>query len=125
MINCDFLVIGGGIMGLTVAKNLKKTFHGSKVILLEKESDCGLHASGRNSGVLHAGFYYSSNSLKARFSREGNRSMTEYCLSKKLKINQCGKLVVAKNEGELNKLNDLFERGKINKVDLKKISEKT
>ena len=124
MISCDFLVIGGGIIGLTVAKNLKKSFHGSRVVLIEKESDCGLHASGRNSGVLHAGFYYSSNSLKARFSREGNRIMTEYCLNKKLKINQCGKLVVAKNESELSRLNDLFERGKVNKVDLKKISEK-
>jgi (S)-2-hydroxyglutarate dehydrogenase len=124
VIFCDFLIIGGGIIGLTVAKKLKEIFHGSRVILLEKESDCGLHASGRNSGVLHAGFYYSENSLKSRFSRDGNRLMTQYCLDKNLKINKCGKLVVAKNESELTRLDNLLQRGKINKVDLKKISKK-
>ncbi len=124
MIFCDFLIIGGGIIGLTVSKKIKELFHGSRVILLEKESDCGLHASGRNSGVLHAGFYYSENSLKAQFSRDGNRLMTQYCFDKNLKINKCGKLVVAKNESELNRLDNLLERGKINKVDLKKISKK-
>ncbi len=123
MISCDFLVVGGGIIGLTVAKKLKQSFHGSRVILLEKETDCGLHASGRNSGVLHAGFYYSANSLKARFSREGNRLMTNYCEDKGLKINKCGKLVVAKNESELSRLDELFNRGNINKVDLTKITE--
>ncbi len=123
MISSDFLVVGGGIIGLTVAKKLKESFHGSRVVLLEKEPICGLHASGRNSGVLHAGFYYSANSLKARFSREGNRLMTQYCLDKNLRINKCGKLVVAKNENELSRLNDLLERGKANQVDLKKISK--
>ena len=121
--NCDILVVGGGIIGLTVAKKLKENFHGSRVILLEKELDCGLHASGRNSGVLHAGFYYSADSLKAKFSREGNRLMTEFCMNNNLKINKCGKLVVAKNENELFQLEELLKRGKINKVDLKKITE--
>lgn len=116
-------MVGGGIIGLTVAKKLKERFHGSKVVLLEKESNCGLHASGRNSGVLHAGFYYSANSLKARFSREGNRLMTQYCIDKGLKINKCGKLVVAKNENELSRLEDLLKRGNVNKVNIKKITE--
>ena len=101
MNSSDFLIIGGGIIGICVARELKKRFQGSKIILIEKEVDCGLHASGRNSGVLHAGFYYTADSLKARFTRNGNKFLTEYCESKNLKINKCGKLVVAKNEQEV------------------------
>ena len=70
-IESDFLVIGGGIIGLSIARELRKSFHGSKVVLIEKEDHCGEHASGRNSGVLHAGFYYTADSLKARFTRDG------------------------------------------------------
>ena len=65
--NADFLVIGGGIIGLNIARELRRSFPDASVHLLEKEADCGLHASGRNSGVLHAGFYYSPDSLKAQF----------------------------------------------------------
>ena len=65
MTSSDFLVIGGGIIGISIARELKNRFHGSKVILIEKEQDCGLHASGRNSGVLHSGIYYTSDSQKA------------------------------------------------------------
>ena len=99
---CDFVVVGGGIVGLTVAMEIRRRWSGASVVLLEKESECGTHASGRNSGVLHAGFYYTSESLKARFSRIGNRELTEYCYEKGLPINQCGKLVVARSEDELD-----------------------
>ena len=75
----DFLVIGGGIVGLSIARALKSRFAGSSVTILEKENALGLHASGRNSGVLHAGFYYTADSLKARFTRAGNRAWTDYC----------------------------------------------
>ncbi len=119
----DFLVIGGGIIGLSVARELIKTFSDIKVTLIEKEKDCGLHASGRNSGVLHAGFYYTSDSLKARFTKDGNKALTNYCEEKKIKINKCGKLVVAKNENDLPLLNELLKRGKSNGVDLNEISE--
>ncbi len=124
MRSSDFLVIGGGIIGISIARKLKKRFHGSKVILIEKEPDCGLHASGRNSGVLHAGFYYSADSLKARFTRDGNRLLTEYCESKGLKINKCGKLVVVKNEKELPLLDELLDRGRKNGVELQVVDAK-
>ena len=80
----DFLVIGGGIIGISVARELKSRYPDSSVCILEKENECGLHASGRNSGVLHAGFYYTSDSFKARFTREGNRRLTEYCEEKNI-----------------------------------------
>ena len=66
METCDFLVVGGGVVGLSVARELKRRRPGAAVVLLEKEADCGAHASGRNSGVLHAGFYYAADTLKAR-----------------------------------------------------------
>ncbi len=71
MVTTDFLVIGGGVIGINIARQLKRRFSDSTVIVIEKEKECGLHASGRNSGVLHAGFYYSPDSLKAKFTRRG------------------------------------------------------
>lgn len=118
----DFLVIGAGVIGITMALELKKRFPDQKIIIIEKESEAGFHASGRNSGVLHAGFYYTADSLKARFCRDGNRAMTQYCLENNLKINQNGKLVITKNELELNTLQTLYDRGIKNGVNLKLIS---
>ena len=119
----DFLVVGGGVIGLSVARSLKKRFVDSSVTLIEKESSCGMHASGRNSGVLHAGFYYSQDSLKARFTRYGNAQLTSYCEEKKIPLNRCGKLVVAKNTVELPALDELLKRGKANDVNLQQVSE--
>ena len=119
----DFLIIGGGIIGLGIARELKSRFPDAKIIILEKESSSGLHASGRNSGVLHAGFYYTADSLKARFTRDGNRLLTEYCLQKKIKLNQCGKLVVAKNEFEDSMLDELMRRGESNGVPLQMLDK--
>ena len=79
MITSDFLVIGGGVIGLSIARELKKRNPKSSIIILEKEDSCGLHASGRNSGVLHAGFYYTADSLKAKFTKTGNHQLTEFC----------------------------------------------
>lgn len=116
--NYDFLVIGGGIIGLSIALEIKKRRPKASLAIIEKETDFGLHASGRNSGVLHAGFYYTADSLKARFSREGNQLLKEYCKNKKIPVNQCGKLVVAKNETELTGLDELMRRAKANQVEL-------
>jgi L-2-hydroxyglutarate oxidase LhgO len=79
----DFLILGGGIIGLSVARELKHRFRNTQVTLLEKEAACGLHASGRNSGIIHAGFYYSADSLKAKLTRAGNQAMTAYCEAKR------------------------------------------
>jgi (S)-2-hydroxyglutarate dehydrogenase len=122
MPTADFLIIGGGIIGLNVAREIKKTFTDASVIVIEKEPSCGWHASGRNSGVLHAGFYYTADSLKARFTREGNRLLTEYCEPRKIPINKCGKLVVARDETEDRMLDELLRRGKSNGVLLEEVS---
>lgn len=119
----DFLVIGGGIIGINIALTLKKEFSDSDVVIIEKESSLGMHASGRNSGVLHAGFYYTADSLKAKFTRDGNALLTAYCERKKITINKCGKLVVALNEKEDKLLDLLMERGIKNGVDLQQVSK--
>jgi L-2-hydroxyglutarate oxidase LhgO len=82
-----------------------------------------MHASGRNSGVLHAGFYYSADSLKARFTREGNQRMKEFCRRLNLHLNECGKVVVASDENELDTLHELHERGLKNGVDIKLVDK--
>ena len=122
MNTADFLVVGGGIVGLSIARELKSRFPDTRVVLLEKEPDCGLHASGRNSGVLHAGFYYTADSLKARFTREGNRILHEYCQRRNLPVNRCGKLVVARDASDLPQLDELQRRGKANGVELKSMT---
>ncbi len=120
----DYLIIGAGIIGLSIARELIRRFPDATVTVLEKEPDVACHASGRNSGVLHAGFYYTADSLKARFTRDGNRQMREYCHANGLQINETKKIVVAKDESELPALFELEKRGKTNGVEVKIISEK-
>ncbi len=121
--NYDFIIVGGGVIGLTLSINLKKRFCDSSVLIIEKEKILAFHASGRNSGVLHAGFYYTSDSLKAKFTRDGNLAMREYCKQKSIKLNECGKLVVCKNEHDYNRLPELEKRAKHNNVELYRLSE--
>ena len=120
----DFLVIGGGVIGISIARELKSRNQNSGVCILEKEHQCGLHASSRNSGVLHAGFYYTADSLKARFTKEGNQRLTKYCEVKNLALKKCGKLVVAQNESELVWLDELMTRARNNGVPLELITDK-
>ena len=120
----DFLVVGGGVIGLNIARELRRRNHGARVLVIEKESECGRHASGRNSGVLHAGFYYSADSLKAKFTKIGNKLLTDYCHRKDLRINECGKLVVARGEEDQEFLDELLERGRNNGIDLREVDEK-
>lgn len=119
----DFLIIGGGIIGLSIAREIKRRFSDAKVVLLEKESALGLHASGRNSGVIHAGFYYSADSLKAKLTRAGNQAMIAYCESRSVPVNRCGKLVVAREESDLAQLDELLRRGVANQVPLQSVNE--
>lgn len=123
MTTCDFLVIGGGVIGLSIARELRRRRPTARVMLIEKESSCGAHASGRNSGVLHAGFYYSPDSLKAKFTRLGNEQLTAYCEEKRIPINKCGKLVVAKDEGDLASLDELVRRGRANGIELHELTD--
>jgi (S)-2-hydroxyglutarate dehydrogenase len=119
----DYLIIGAGIIGLAIARELKSRKPGASITIIEKEPDVAYHSSGRNSGVLHAGFYYSADSLKAKFTRDGNFAMKEFCRQKGLKLNECEKVVVAKDESELEPLYELDRRGKRNGVDVKIITE--
>jgi len=123
MMTTDFLVIGGGVVGLCIARRLRALYPDASVTLLEKEASCGFHASGRNSGVLHAGFYYSPDSLKAKFTRIGNERLTAYCEEKRIPLNKCGKLVVTRNAQELSSLDELIKRGKANRIELSEITE--
>ena len=123
MDTCDFLVIGGGIIGISIARELKRRHPHATLLLIEKEEGYGLHASGRNSGVLHAGFYYTADSFKAKFTQTGNQRLTEYCESRNIPVNKCGKLVVAQNESELSQLDELMVRAKNNNVPLNYITE--
>jgi len=120
----DYLIIGAGIIGLSIAKALQKRTPHSTIRIIEKESDVGMHASGRNSGVLHAGFYYTSDSLKARFTKEGNQRMKAFCREHRLGINECGKVVIAQNREEIPTLYELEKRGRANGVDVSIIDEK-
>ncbi len=111
----DIIIIGGGIIGCAIAKSIiSKTK--KKVVVLEKENHVGEHASSRNSGVIHSGFYYKPNSLKARFCVEGNKKLLEYCLLNNVPYKKTGTLVVAKNEHDSETLYKLLDRGKINNV---------
>jgi L-2-hydroxyglutarate oxidase LhgO len=117
----DFLVVGGGVIGLRIAIEARRRHPDARVTLIEKETALGRHASGRNSGVLHAGFYYTADSFKARFTKIGCERLSEYCVERGLRINRCGKLVVAKSASELGVLDELLQRGRRNGVKLEEI----
>lgn len=123
-LNFDFLIVGAGIMGLALALKLKSRKPDSKILIIDKESEAAQHASGRNSGVLHAGFYYTADSLKARFCIAGNRELRSYCQEKNIPLNQCGKLVVASSESELPQLLELHKRGIANGAGVQLIDQK-
>ena len=110
----DYLVIGGGVVGLATAWRLQTMQPGSRVCLLEKEPEVGSHQSGHNSGVLHCGLYYKPGSTKAILAVRGIRQMVEFCREADIAHEVCGKLVVACNDTELERLHKLEERGRQN-----------
>ena len=119
----DYLIIGSGIIGLAVAFEIKRKAPSARVLIIDKEAGEAAHASGRNSGVLHAGFYYTADSLKAQLTVTGNRLMKQYCCQHSIPINLCGKLVVAQNEKELEQLYELERRGKRNGAKVEIVDE--
>ncbi|MBX7142820.1 MAG: L-2-hydroxyglutarate oxidase [Oligoflexia bacterium] len=118
----DYIIVGAGIMGLAIARQLHAQRPNDSILILEKEEQLAFHASGRNSGVLHAGFYYSADSLKAKFCVQGNARLKSFCKTNKIPLNECGKLVVAGNASELTQLRELGRRGEINKAGTQLIS---
>ena len=108
------IVIGGGIVGLATAYRLGERMPGAEITLLEKENEVGKHQTGHNSGVLHCGLYYKPGSVKARLAVEGIRQMVAFCQENRLPHEICGKLVVAADETEVERLRALQERGAAN-----------
>jgi L-2-hydroxyglutarate oxidase LhgO len=117
-VSCDVLILGGGVIGLSTGIALLQGQPSLKVIIAEKEDRLARHASGRNSGVLHAGFYYSPDSLKAKFCREGNNELRILATKYNIPVREVGKVVVTRNDDENKRLEMLFERGIKNGVDL-------
>ena len=115
-LDTDFLVIGGGIVGLAIAIEIQKKFSDCKVTVIEKEASLAFHGSGRNSGVLHSGIYYHSDSLKAKFTKDGNEAWSNYCLTKGLNYRRIGKLIIPRNHEEVNGLNELEKRAIKNNI---------
>lgn len=106
----DFIIIGAGIVGMSTAMQLKREYPDGRMLLVEKESGPARHQTGHNSGVIHAGVYYTPGSSKARFCREGNRATREFCDEHGIPYKICGKLLVATNELELQRMHALWDR---------------
>jgi (S)-2-hydroxyglutarate dehydrogenase len=114
------VVVGGGIVGLTVAKALQELDPGRGTVIVEKEQEVALHQSGHNSGIIHSGLYYQPGSLKARLAVQGARDLVAYCREHAIPFDLAGKLVVATREHELVKLDDLLVRGRHNSVPVRR-----
>lgn len=111
--SAGYLIVGGGIIGLAIARELIRCKK-KNIVLVEKELTLGCHASGRNSGILHSGVYYSTDTRKARFCLEGNRLLGAYCRTHRLPLLATGKVIVTGEAGERERLHDLFERSRQN-----------
>jgi L-2-hydroxyglutarate oxidase len=117
----DFVVIGGGIVGLSTARALLERYPGARLVVLEKEVGWARHQTGHNSGVIHSGIYYKPGSLKARFCREGARALVEFCRERGIEYEICGKVIVATETNELPLLENLHERGLENGIEVENI----
>ena len=114
----DFAIIGGGIVGLSTACQLQVRYPGSAIVLLEKEDAVALHQTGHNSGVIHAGIYYAPGSLKAQFCKEGAEATVAFCEEYGIAYERCGKLIVATDDEEHERMLDLYERARLNDLDV-------
>lgn len=121
----DVAVVGGGIVGLALADAWLAAHPGDRVVVFDKEIELGAHASGRNSGVLHAGFYYAPDSLKAQLTRRGNIMLKEFCAERGVSVRETGKVVVTTSPDQLPRLDDLYARGQANGVPLEIVDEAT
>jgi (S)-2-hydroxyglutarate dehydrogenase len=114
--DCDIAVVGAGILGLATARELKLRRPDAAIVVLEREREIARHQTGHNSGVIHAGIYYAPGSLKARLCVEGARDLYAYCQEHGVPFEKRGKLIIARNEAELPRLDELERRGRANEV---------
>jgi (S)-2-hydroxyglutarate dehydrogenase len=119
----DVAVVGAGVIGLAVADAWLQRNPDDRVVVFDKEPALGAHASGRNSGVLHAGFYYAPDSLKAHLTRDGNQMLREFCTERGVEVRDVGKVVVTRSDDELSALDELLRRGHANGVAVEVIDE--
>ena len=118
----DIAIVGGGIIGLSAAMACLQRAPKARLVVLEKESGWAAHQTGHNSGVIHSGIYYRPGSLKARFCREGNRSMVGFCQTHNIPHEVCGKVIVATESSELPLLETLYQRGLENGIEVTQLS---
>lgn len=114
----DFCVIGGGIVGTATALKILEARPGASLLLLEKADRLGTHQTGHNSGVIHSGIYYAPGSLKAELSRRGAQATKEFAAEHGIPFDECGKLLVATDELEHRRMTALYERSKVNGLDV-------
>ena len=120
----DVVVVGAGVIGISTAWSIKRSKPRARVLVVDKENVPGKHASGRNSGVIHAGFYYSPDSLKAKFCLKGNQELSSLILRHKIPILRCGKVVVTRNASEESQIEKLSSRGIANGVEVQVLPKK-
>ncbi|MFA5832105.1 MAG: L-2-hydroxyglutarate oxidase [Bacteroidota bacterium] len=116
MHSSDIIIIGGGIVGLATAVQLRKHHPNLSIIIIEKEASVAIHQTGHNSGVLHSGIYYKSGSRKAKNCIDGYNQMVQFCSQHNIPYEICGKVIVATDESELPGLQTLFDRGIANRL---------
>ena len=117
----DYCIIGGGIVGLATAMQLLESRPDASLVLLEKETELGVHQTGHNSGVIHAGIYYAPGSLKAELCRRGAQATKDFAAQHGIPVNTTGKLLVATNAIETARMDALFERAAHNKLEVERI----
>ncbi len=106
----DYIIVGGGIVGVSTAWQLQQAYPNKSILVLEKESGFAKHQTGHNSGVIHAGVYYAPGSLKADFCKRGVERTIEFCAKHDIPVENCGKLLVATDDAEMERMNALYQR---------------
>jgi L-2-hydroxyglutarate oxidase LhgO len=121
---CDYLIVGAGIVGLSIAFELKKRHPAASIVILEKEPDAGMHASGRNSGVLHSGIYYGNDTLKAKTCSVSAARMREFAAENGIACNRSGKVIIATSEQDLPVIDRLLNNARENGINAEKLDER-
>jgi L-2-hydroxyglutarate oxidase len=119
----DFAIVGGGIVGLSTAMALSEKFPQAKIAVLEKEASWAAHQTGHNSGVIHSGIYYKPGSFKAKLCRDGNQSLVAFCQQHDIAYKVSGKVIVATEPEELPLLENLYQRGLANGIEVTKLNQ--
>lgn len=113
----DFTIVGAGIVGLSTAYKLNRAYPDAHILILEKENRVAAHQTGNNSGVIHSGIYYKPNSYRAKNCVNGRHQLVDFCREHGIAHELCGKVIVATEEEELGRLDDIFATGKVNRIE--------